>query len=1026
MYKKVLVVVLLLLLAFLISCGGGKKQPVNGSLSTAIGDSAAAPDEKTIMRPAPWSGDRDTTELEGNFTRPEPAKTTSAISGPRFTPTSDSIRQGLEYMLSVRDEFAFPQLGGLAYPNVWEWYVGQNSANPNIQGVVASGMLRASLTQGENANAYFDEALKTVDDYIVESFTTGPRPANYSNPYAHDVYSLYLAYEKTGDSSYIELANDLVHRTMTAYAGAAYADKMIDERYSLAGWDAAAYIYAFYLAGEASNDQAIMDWAVAMANRMVDRWDDWDHAVYGGWDLSMVSYGGMIKALTIVPDVNGKGYAGKVDYMRNAALAAQMNNGSFPVWYGAGPNDNVYDDVQATAYLLEALNIDDDATTDDARSLAERYLRSADIQMSDGKFVTYIDDTGLVYPEVCSEVLMALASQKNEIVDYAGTVWTVDDDRAQFPGADFTHPQDAVNAASAGDTILVYPGTYDSRIAPSVKPPHSGNNDRYAPALIVYKDDLLIKAVDSNPDNTIIQSTHDYWSNPVAVQWSTGGTWNGSAYVGAGVNPTGGSAPNAISVIASGVTIEGFTLRKPFMGVAWGGFWNTAGVMIGGLLAGDSDLANLGSDGNTVQNCKFRDVWHAVYIWHSSDNNILNNAVENLYGTDHWAAISIYDGYNDAQINLGYHSKGNQIVGNTIANKGISVGAWDPPTWTDNEGTIVIGNTCTQVGAHYSHNRKLFSHNGSAGYWTANADSVVVPTNVAYTGDASFVYDTPISLSAKLNFQFGFDAGQPGNPEDGSGFDVDITIDGTTYSGTTDASGEVSVSVPAGLSAGTYDVDIVAFIWGDYSHTAQTTIDIVPVTSIDYTGQLLWASKDVTLQATLVYYPPEADASGFVIEFFVDGTSVGTATTDSSGVASLDWTLGEFGIYEIKCTYEDMEDTATLVAYNPSENSFVTGGGWITGTNQPKANFGFTAKLENGVPSGTLSYSDGDITLVDSPVVWLVVQAEKAYFGGDGWFAIATDNGEPGKNNNILEIAEASGYTHSGKLGGGNIKVHKK
>lgn len=45
----------------------------------------------------------------------------------------------------------------------------------------------------------------------------------------------------------------------------------------------------------------------------------------------------------------------------------------------------------------------------------------------------------------------------------AQTTWTVDDDGAECPGADFTHPQDAVNAASPGDTILVYPGIYDSR-----------------------------------------------------------------------------------------------------------------------------------------------------------------------------------------------------------------------------------------------------------------------------------------------------------------------------------------------------------------------------------------------------------------------------------------------------------------------------------------------------------------------------------------------------------------------------------
>ena len=109
---------------------------------------------------------------------------------------------------------------------------------------------------------------------------------------------------------------------------------------------------------------------------------------------------------------------------------------------------------------------------------------------------------------------------------------------------DFTHPQDAVNAAAPGDKILVYPGIYGSRQYTSPTPPHwSAPNDQYAPALIVYKDELTIKAVDPDPANTTIETTHDYWSNPVAIQASTGGTWDGSQYVGAGVYPSGGTAP---------------------------------------------------------------------------------------------------------------------------------------------------------------------------------------------------------------------------------------------------------------------------------------------------------------------------------------------------------------------------------------------------------------------------------------------------------------------------------------------------
>jgi parallel beta-helix repeat protein len=330
---------------------------------------------------------------------------------------------------------------------------------------------------------------------------------------------------------------------------------------------------------------------------------------------------------------------------------------------------------------------------------------------------------------VLSVLLIAVPVSAN-----SGTLYVDDDDICGGNSPCYTHPQEAVNAANPGDTILVYPGTYGSRRYTSPTPPHwSAPNDQYAPALIVYKDGLTIEAVDPDPANTVIETTHDWWSNPVAIQASTGGTWDGSQYVGAGVYPPGGTAPNAVAIMASNVTIRGFTLRKPYAGVAWGGFWNTAGVMIGGLYAGDPD--HLGSDGNTVENCVFKDVWHAVYIWHSSDNMIVNNTVNALGGTGHWAAISIYDGYNNAQINLGYTSKHNKIINNTIADKGISVGAWAPSTWTDNTGTKVHGNKLPfgSLGTAYSSGLKVFSGNACASYWAYQASDYKFPGNANHS-----------------------------------------------------------------------------------------------------------------------------------------------------------------------------------------------------------------------------------------------------------------------------------------------------
>jgi hypothetical protein len=522
----------------------------------------------------------------------------------------------------------------------------------------------------------------------------------------------------------------------------------------------------------------------------------------------------------------------------------------------------------------------------------------------------------------------------------AGVTWTVDDDGVDFPGADFTHPQDAVNAASEGDTIVVYPGTYGSRYYSTPKPPHWSASDQWAPALIVYKDNLTIQAYDPDPSKTVIESTHELWSNPVAIQASTGGVWNGSSYENAGVYPSGGTSPNAIIILASGVTIEGFTLHRHFEGTY--ATYNTAGVMIGGLCAGD--VNNLGAASNTVRNCYFSDVWHAVFIWHSSGNKVYDNEVASL-STNHWAAISVNDGDTDAKIQAGYLSTDNLIYANTIANKGISIGAWPPPTWTDNSGNIIAGNICTQIGTHHSEGRKLFTHNTTWAEvqinpsWITNASGVVGVDGVIYDGALLFSVNPQLTLSATIDFNL------LQLPEDGSGFEVEFALGGDTFSGSTDGNGNCSLlaGFDPPLAPGFYTVDVEAIIWEtegySYSYTDCVEIEIV-------------------------------------------------ANTDSS--------------------------------------AWLSGGGWIQGYYDDKAFFNMNPKYKGGLLEGKFSYSDGDFILTDDIVNWLsFVGDNEAYFGGTGWIAYVEDNGEPGKQVDILRVYFSDGsYDFQDTLGGGNIQAH--
>lgn len=86
--------------------------------------------------------------------------------------------------------------------------------------------------------------------------------------------------------------------------------------------------------------------------------------------------------------------------------------------------------------------------------------------------------------------------------------WYVDDDKQDYPDADFTKIQEAVDAASSGDTIFVYNGTY---------PEH----------LSISKNNLTLTAEDK--DNTIIDG--GYKDNyPLVAPFENYETFNAWAY----------------------------------------------------------------------------------------------------------------------------------------------------------------------------------------------------------------------------------------------------------------------------------------------------------------------------------------------------------------------------------------------------------------------------------------------------------------------------------------------------------------
>jgi len=154
--------------------------------------------------------------------------------------------------------------------------------------------------------------------------------------------------------------------------------------------------------------------------------------------------------------------------------------------------------------------------------------------------------------------------------------WYVDDDLVQRPDANFTSIQDAVDAASPGDTIIVYPGTYTENVD-------------------VNKDHLTIKS-EGGAETTIVQAAD--------------------------------SNDHVFEVTADYVNISGFTVK--------GAGYLKIGIYLYSVNHCDISDNNVSSNcfgiildyssNNTITNSKASNNGGAgIYLQHSSNDNIISN-----------------------------------------------------------------------------------------------------------------------------------------------------------------------------------------------------------------------------------------------------------------------------------------------------------------------------------------------------------------------------------------------------------------
>ena len=162
-----------------------------------------------------------------------------------------------------------------------------------------------------------------------------------------------------------------------------------------------------------------------------------------------------------------------------------------------------------------------------------------------------------------------------------------------------------------------------------------------------------------------------------------------------------------------------------------------------------------------------------------------------------------------------------------------------------------------------------------------------------------------------------------------SGKSIAFTVNGTAFGiAVTNSSGVTTkaYTISSGLSVGSHP--ITAFFAGDSGHAtssgsgtltiskANTALAVAPVTGT--------AGSSTTLTATLTRTTNNAGISRATLTFKVDGTTVGTALTNSSGVASLSYAIPSGmvgGSHTLAVSY------AGAGVYNPS-----TGMGTLTVT----------------------------------------------------------------------------------------------
>ncbi len=309
----------------------------------------------------------------------------------------------------------------------------------------------------------------------------------------------------------------------------------------------------------------------------------------------------------------------------------------------------------------------------------------------------------------------------NQALTQESRTWYVDDDLKDFPNADFTKIQDAVNAANDGDIIIVYPGTYIENID--------------------IEKQLTIKS-EGGAASTIVQSKYsndhvfEVRANHVNISGFTitdsNGVWY---YPGSGIPASGVGLYGADRCVISNNNIS-----ENDCGIHLQGSSNTV-VSDNDLASNEHGIYLENSSNNTISNNRVADTnsgngihsGNGILLYSSgrntiADNEISSNAFHGIYMEDSWNN-TIANNKVDSNGEYGIYLKGSKnatLINNAMSENKYNFGidGWDISDFVHN---IDTSNKVNGRPIYYLVNKKNLRIPDDAGYvGIVNSSDIIV------------------------------------------------------------------------------------------------------------------------------------------------------------------------------------------------------------------------------------------------------------------------------------------------------------